>query len=91
MHLLLVIFGLSSGCILSVLVGFVGRERNIGFGWAFLLSLIFTPLVGLILTLLSSPNSRGGGSWGCLGSIMGTITAMVCVVIIFLILIVLGL
>ena len=46
MSVLTLIFGLLSGCFLSVLVGIIGSRRRIGFGWAFLLSVIFTPLVG---------------------------------------------
>ncbi len=53
MSVLLIIFGLLSDCFLSVLVGLVGSRRNIGFGWAFILSLIFTPLIGLLFTLIS--------------------------------------
>ncbi|MFI3302605.1 MAG: hypothetical protein SNH35_04015 [Rikenellaceae bacterium] len=82
MSLLLIIFGLVSGCLLSVLVGLVGAQRNIGFGWSFLISLIFSPIVGLICVLLSPPNfaySKLGGEpkrWGCLGialSILGVL------------------
>ena len=52
MSILIVLFGLLSDCLLSVLVGIIGSSRRIGFGLAFLVSLIFTPLVGLIITLL---------------------------------------
>lgn len=45
---LVILFGALSGCLLSVLVGVIGSRRRIGFGWAFLISLIFTPLVGLV-------------------------------------------
>ncbi len=82
MSLLLIIFGLFSGCFLAVLVGFIGRNRNIGFGWAFLLSIIFTPLVGLIITLISAPKyNYESRSWGCLGSTLGLLTAFVIVAI----------
>ena len=47
MSILAVIFGILSGCFLAVLVGIIGSHRRIGFGWAFLISLIFTPLAGL--------------------------------------------
>ena len=53
MSILAVIFGILSGCFLAVLVGIIGSHRRIGFGWAFLISLIFTPLVGLIVALLT--------------------------------------
>jgi len=60
------IFGILSGTLLSVLVGLVGSKRRIGFGWAFLLSLIFTPIVGLIVALISDPLPVGQQRWGCL-------------------------
>ena len=60
MSILIVLFGLLSDCLLSVLVGIIGSSRRIGFGLAFLVSLIFTPLVGLIITLLTDPLPYGG-------------------------------
>ena len=71
-------FGLLSGhLLLDVLVGLLGSRRNIGFGWAFLISVIFTPLIGLIVVLISNPLPAGvepkygclGYSFGCLGTI----------------------
>ena len=59
MSILIVLFGLLSDCLLSVLVGIIGSSRRIGFGLAFLVSLIFTPLVGLIITLLTDPLPGG--------------------------------
>ncbi len=38
---------------LSCLVGVLGEKRKIGFGWSFALSLFFTPIIGLIITLFS--------------------------------------
>ncbi len=73
MTLPLLIFGLISGSLLSVLVGLVGARRNIGFGWTFLISVIFTPLVGLIVALISDPLPTGSRKWGCLGSILGVL------------------
>lgn len=35
------------------LIGKVGESRNIGYGSAFLLSFIFSPLIGLIITAVS--------------------------------------
>lgn len=71
------IFGLASGILLDVLVGLLGSRRNIGFGWAFIISVLFTPLVGLIVALISDPLPIGaepkygclGRSFGCLGTI----------------------
>ena len=71
-------FGLLSGhLLLDVLVGLLGSRRNIGFGWAFIISALFTPLIGLIAVLISNPLPAGaepkygclGYSFGCLGSI----------------------
>lgn len=63
MGILTVVFGILSGCLLSVLVGIIGSSRRIGFGWAFLISLIFTPLVGLIVALLTDPLPGGDRRW----------------------------
>lgn len=53
MSLFALFFGLMSGCFLSVLVGIVGSKRRIGFGWAFLASLLLTVMmpkvVGVVL------------------------------------------
>ena len=68
MSILTLVFGLLSGCFLSVLVGIIGSRRRIGFGWAFLLSVIFTPLVGLIIALLTDPLPGGDQRWGCIGT-----------------------
>ena len=39
--------------VLSLLVGLIGQNRKIGFGLSFVLSLILSPIVGLIITLFS--------------------------------------
>ena len=70
MAILTLLFGLLSGCLLAVLVGIIGSRRRIGFGLAFLLSLIFTPLVGLIITLLTDPLPGGDQRWGCIGTLL---------------------
>ena len=70
MSILIVLFGLLSDCLLSVLVGIIGSSRRIGFGLAFLVSLIFTPLVGLIVALLTDPLPGGGQRWGCVGTVV---------------------
>lgn len=70
---LTVLFGLLSGSFLSVLVGLIGARRRIGFGWAFLVSVIFTPLIGLIVALLSDPLPCGQKSWGCIGTLLAII------------------
>lgn len=73
------IFGVLSGTLLSVLVGLVGSKRRIGFGWTFLLSLIFTPIVGLIVALISDPLPPGQQRWGCLVPFLVLLTLIVLV------------
>lgn len=71
-------FGLLSGhLLLDILVGLLGSRRNIGFGWTFIISILFTPLIGLIAALISNPLPAGAEpKYGCLGysfGCMGTI------------------
>ena len=73
MSILTLVFGLLSGCFLSVLVGILGSRRRIGFGWAFLLSVIFTPLVGLVVALLTDPLPGGDQRWGCIGTFVAVL------------------
>ena len=39
--------------ILSIMVGVIGSNRKIGFGWAFAASFFISPLIGLIIALCS--------------------------------------
>lgn len=78
------LFGLLSGSLLSVLVGIIGSHRRIGFGWAFLLSLIFTPLVGLIITLVSAPLPGGEQRWGCIGTVVAFLGLLSLVIFLLL-------
>ena len=87
MGLSLLIFGLLTGSFLAALVGLLGARRKIGFGWTFFLSVLFTPLVGLIVCLLSDKLPNGERKWGCLGSILAIITIALFV---FLALMVIG-
>ena len=73
MSILTLVFGLLSGCFLSVLVGIIGSRRRIGFGWAVLLSVIFTPLVGLVVALLTDPLPGGDQRWGCIGTFVAVL------------------
>ena len=87
MMTLTIIFGLLSGCFLSVLVGILGSRRNLGFGWAFLLSVVFTPLIGLICALISDPLPQGAPNrWGCLGSIVAILGLIFLATFLFLLL-----
>lgn len=77
MTLLTLIFGALTGSLLAVLVGLVGRKRRIGFGWAFVLSLVFTPLVGLVVTLISDPLPDGTERWGCLAPFLALLALLI--------------
>lgn len=83
----LLIFGLLTGSFLAALVGLIGARRRIGFGWTFFLSVIFTPLIGLIICLLSDKLPNGQRKWGCLGSILAITTI---ILLAFLVLLVIG-
>ena len=84
--ILVLIFALLSGCFLAALVGMLGRRRTIGFGLPFLLSLIFTPLVGLIVVLLSDqlPDGQTQGL-GCISSVLA-ILGLLCLIVFLLLL-----
>jgi hypothetical protein len=78
MTLSLIIFGLLSGALIDILIGIIGSRRNIGFGWAFLLSIIFTPVVGLLITLISDPLPVGECRWGCIANLI-----LICAILSF--------
>jgi len=80
----LILYGLISSSLVSILVGLLGARRRIGFGWAYLLSILTTPFIGLIITLLFDKLPDGERKWGCLGILMAI------VVIGFLIMLALG-
>lgn len=86
MEILLVVFGLLSGSLLAMLVGIIGSRRRIGFGIPFLLSLLFTPLVGLIVALLSDPLPGGNSRWGCVGTFAAVLGFLCLAAFLFLLL-----
>ena len=43
--------------VFAILVGVLGSNRKIGFGWAFFWSVVFSPLIGLFIVLFSDNNS----------------------------------
>ncbi len=47
------LFILLLALVLAALVGQLGKNRKIGFGWSFALSLFLSPIIGLIITLCS--------------------------------------
>ena len=77
---LIVLFALLSGCLLSALVGMLGASRRIGFGWSFVISLLTTPLIGLIVVLLSDQLPQGEPRrWGCVGTTLA-ILGLLCLI-----------
>jgi uncharacterized protein YlxW (UPF0749 family) len=46
----------------AIVVGFIGNARKIGFFVAFLLSILLSPLIGLIITLISQTNKEYYGN-----------------------------
>lgn len=70
MAILLIIFGVLSGSLFSILVGIFGASRRLGFGWAFILSLLLTPIGGLICALISDPLPEGERRWGCIANLI---------------------
>ena len=51
--------------LLVFIIAWAGRSRKCGFGWPFLLGVIFTPLISLVLVLLSDRLPSGETKWGC--------------------------
>lgn len=41
------------GILLCLLVALLGKNRKIGFGWSFVLCFFLSPLIGLLIILLS--------------------------------------
>ena len=83
MDALLLIFGVISFSLVSVLVGLLGARRKIGFGWAFLISAVTTPLIGLIVTLLFDKLPAGERKWGCLSTLLAIIAIAALTIILF--------
>ena len=77
MSILLIIFGIFGGVLLNALVGLIGARRRLGCGWTFLLSLLLTPLGGLICALLSEKLPEGQRRWGCLGVVLAMVVIVV--------------
>lgn len=81
MIVIILIFALLSDCLLAALVGLLGARRRIGFGWTFLLSALFTPIVGLVAVLLSGELPAGERRWGCLGVLIAICTLVALAVV----------
>ena len=81
MDALLLVFGVISFSLVSVLVGLLGARRKIGFGWSFLISAVTTPLIGLIVTLLFDKLPAGERKWGCLGTLLAILAIVMMTII----------
>ena len=77
MSILLIIFGIFGGVLLNALVGLIGARRRLGFGWTFLLSLLLTPLGGLICARISEKLPERQRRWGCLGVVLAMVVIVV--------------
>lgn len=77
----LILYGLITSSLVSVLVGLLGARRRIGFGWAYLLSILTTPLIGLIITLLFDKLPDGERKWGCLGVILAIVAIVLLIML----------
>lgn len=77
----LILYGLITSSLVSVLVGLLGARRRIGFGWAYLLSIMTTPLIGLIITLLFDKLPDGERRWGCLGVILAIVAIVLLIML----------
>jgi hypothetical protein len=49
---------LTAYLLFCILVGLCGTQRRMGFTGTFLLSLVFTPLIGLLVLLITGPSRR---------------------------------
>jgi ABC-type multidrug transport system permease subunit len=49
---------LSAYLVFSVLVGLCGSQRRLGFTGTFLLSLVITPILALVIILITGPSRR---------------------------------
>ena len=81
----LIIFGLLTGTLLSVIVGLFGARRQIGFILTFIISLLLTPIAGIIVVLLSEKR-QGPPDYGCFGRAM-SVFGLVSILLILLMLV----
>ena len=84
MPILLFLFGVLAGCLFAVIVGLIGSHRRIGFGWAFLLSVVTSPIIGLIVTLCMPKLETKERKWGCLGTLIGIVMLVLLIVLAFM-------
>jgi hypothetical protein len=55
---------ISAYVVFCLLAGLCGSQRRMGFFGTFILSLLFTPVVVLVVLLLTGPSSRRVQHWG---------------------------
>jgi len=77
---ILLIFGALTFSLIAVLVGLLGARRKIDFGWSYLISILTTPFVGLVVTLLFDKLPDGKRKWGCLGFVFAIFTVIIITV-----------
>lgn len=81
MSTFLILFGIITSSLVSVLVGLLGARRKIGFGWSYLISVVTTPLIGLIVTLLFDKLPDGERKWGCLGILLAIVVIVLLIML----------
>ena len=86
MSILLFLYGLLAGCLFVIIVGLIGSHRRIGFGWAFLLSVAASPIIGLIVTLCTPKLETKERKWGCLGTLIGIMMLVLLIVVVLMLL-----
>ena len=77
----LLIYGLCTNTLLSVIVGLFGAKREIGFGWTFLISVVLSPIIGIVAVLVSEKLSGNQKKWGCLGILLGGIVIVAALLV----------
>lgn len=55
MHIIIIATIVATIIILSLLLGIMGRNRKMGFWGYFFASIVLTPIIGLLLVLVSDP------------------------------------
>lgn len=78
----IIIFGILTGTLLSIIVGLFGARRQIGFFLTFIISLLLTPIAGIIVVLLSE-RRQGPPEYGCFGRAMAVfgLTSIILIIL----------
>lgn len=67
--------------LISVLVGVLGSRRESGFGWAFCASVIASPIIGLLIVLITDKLPQGERKTAPAGIIVGAIALLLYLVL----------